>query len=332
MTSTPLLDTLQAQPWPAALWRADQLARSPGPTCPSGFARLDAELPGGGWPQGSLIELLLAGPGQGEWRLLAPVLARLSQGSAGVPGRELICIGQPVGWWAHGPGLAPLGLALPRLLWVDAPDLADGAWAAEQALRSGSCAAVIWWAWPAPPALRSPQRGRSRPDSGSTLSTHLRRLHLAAQAGHSLLWVLRPLAAATQSSPAPLRLSCQIDPAAPGRLQLRLTKRRGPLLEDALSLDATTALGAVLAHRLAQPLPRSPQAQPRTRPPAPAHAAAHTTAHPANHSPPATAPHTAARPPARAPATTLALALDHARAVAVPAPAASAAGRARALV
>ncbi|MCW2311808.1 hypothetical protein [Rhodoferax antarcticus] len=37
-------------------------------------------------------------------------------------------------------------------------------------------------------------------------SEHLRRLHLAAQAHAKLLWVMRPVAALDESSPAVLRL------------------------------------------------------------------------------------------------------------------------------
>ena len=45
------------------LWRAESLdADDHRPVQPSGFAALDAELPGGGWPQGQLIELLLDTP------------------------------------------------------------------------------------------------------------------------------------------------------------------------------------------------------------------------------------------------------------------------------
>jgi len=42
---------------------------------PPAFRDLDAELPGGGWPQGQLIELLHDDPGIGELSLLAPALA-----------------------------------------------------------------------------------------------------------------------------------------------------------------------------------------------------------------------------------------------------------------
>ena len=42
----------------AAVWRGDQLGRATAPTRSSGFAALDAQLPGGGWPCQGLTELL----------------------------------------------------------------------------------------------------------------------------------------------------------------------------------------------------------------------------------------------------------------------------------
>jgi protein ImuA len=56
------------------LWLGHQLGRTGAQTVATGFARLDAELPDGGWPRGALSELLLAHPGVGEMRLLAPAL------------------------------------------------------------------------------------------------------------------------------------------------------------------------------------------------------------------------------------------------------------------
>ncbi|MCF8175433.1 MAG: hypothetical protein K9K30_09360 [Burkholderiaceae bacterium] len=38
----------------------------PAPTFASGFLRIDAELPGGGWPRGALTELLAEHEGIGE--------------------------------------------------------------------------------------------------------------------------------------------------------------------------------------------------------------------------------------------------------------------------
>jgi len=52
----------------------------------------------------------------------------------------------------------------------------------------------------------------------------LRRLHLAAQHGDTLFFLFRPLAAAQDASPAPLRLSLR--PAA-GGIEVGFVKRRG---------------------------------------------------------------------------------------------------------
>ncbi|MFM2118549.1 MAG: hypothetical protein RL722_17 [Pseudomonadota bacterium] len=59
----------------AALWRGSDLGRSGTPVWSSGFAALDQELPGGGWPTRSLTELLTSQPAVLEWRLLGPALA-----------------------------------------------------------------------------------------------------------------------------------------------------------------------------------------------------------------------------------------------------------------
>lgn len=68
-----------------AVWRASQIGSGAQPASPSGFAVLDAELPGGGWPHGVLTELLLPQAGIGELRLLAPVLRALSMPAAPAP-------------------------------------------------------------------------------------------------------------------------------------------------------------------------------------------------------------------------------------------------------
>ena len=63
-----------------ALWRGSQLARAYGKTVDTGYAALSAELPGGGWPLGALVELLVQQPGVGEFRLLRPALAESATG------------------------------------------------------------------------------------------------------------------------------------------------------------------------------------------------------------------------------------------------------------
>lgn len=199
----------------SAVWLADRLTQPTagrrGAVWSTGFAALDAELPGGGWPAVGLTELLLAAPGCGELRLLASALARP------LVTAPLLWIAPP--FMPYAPALQALGLALDRLVVVTPDSLADAAWAAEQALRAGVCAAVLWWQHD----VRAPAP-----------ATVLRRLHLAAQEGVCPLFALRPAGASAQASPAPLRLS--LAPAAQGQLAVTVFKRRGPAMATPLLL------------------------------------------------------------------------------------------------
>ncbi|WP_251865278.1 translesion DNA synthesis-associated protein ImuA [Achromobacter sp. Marseille-Q4962] len=185
-----------------AVWRASQLARGAARTLPTGHAALSAELPDGGWPLGSLIEVLTPHPGSGEIRLLRPALAQLET-------RRPIALVQP----PHPPHIASWmswKLDPRQLLWVAPEKPADALWATEQILKNGSCGAVLCWL---------PQ---VRPES-------LRRLHLAAQAGDLFFVALRPAGAARSATPAGLRLALE---PAPGGVWAHLLKRRGPPCEN----------------------------------------------------------------------------------------------------
>src|SRR5690554_6909193 len=60
------------------LWRGHrQMAVTQTPE-PTGFASLDRELGGAGWPRGALSECLLDRPGIGELQLVLPLLQRLT--------------------------------------------------------------------------------------------------------------------------------------------------------------------------------------------------------------------------------------------------------------
>jgi protein ImuA len=61
----------------------------------------------------------------------------------------------------------------------------------------------------------------------------LRRLHLAAQHGETLFFLMRPLTAAADPPPAPLRLS--VRPAL-GGIDVGFVKRQGPARDKALFL------------------------------------------------------------------------------------------------
>ena len=181
----------------AFVWRAGQMGSARSPVTSTGYAALDRELPNQGWPQGGLIELLLQQGGIGEMRLLKPVLQSL--------GQRRIALLQP----PHLPQIAAWcewGLPPERLLWIRAKRHADVLWSAEQVLRNGSCGALLFW------------QDTLRHES-------LRRLQLAAQSSDMLCWLLRPLASATEASPAPLRIALR--PLA-GGVQIDVLKRRGP--------------------------------------------------------------------------------------------------------
>ena len=217
-----------------ALWRGHQIGRCVERALASGFAALDAELPGGGWPRRVLTELLLAHPGIGEMRLLAPSLAATLRA-----GRLVMLFDPPatLSAWA----LAQLGLDAEQMLVVDGrskllPD-ASSLWALEQALKSGHVGAVIAWL---SPRLRAER---------------LRRLQLAAQAHDGPAFVLREMAARQRPTAAPLRLALQ--PAGADSLALHLLKRRGPPLAAPLKLALPPVLAsAAVRSRAARPAPQ----------------------------------------------------------------------------
>jgi protein ImuA len=201
------------------LWLAHQLGRAHEPAWASGFAALDRELPGGGWPRRALTELLLPHAGIGEIRLLSAGLVALQRA-----GRLVMLFDPPAALspWALG----ALGIDVTQLLVVDTRSRVglDGLWAFEQALRSGQVGATLAWL----PARLPPER--------------LRRLQLAAQHHDGPAFVLRERAAAERPTPAPLRLALQ--PRRADRLEVRVLKRRGPPLERALLLALPPVLSA----------------------------------------------------------------------------------------
>jgi Uncharacterized conserved protein len=207
-----------------ALWRGSQLIPRAGRCAPAGHPELAAELPGGGWPLGALVELMLPHPGIGEIHLFRPALAGLA-GTAPVALLHTPYPPQVACWsaWRLDPA---------RLLWVQPERAADVLWAAEQILKSASCAALFCWS---PRAVRDDA---------------LRRLHLAAQSGDTLFVMLRPAGAAVQPSPAPLRLALEPDAAG---LRVTVLKRRGPLCAHPLRLSLDAARAGVAGSAISAP-------------------------------------------------------------------------------
>ena len=221
------LDEILSRP---DVWCADRLATAPIPTVTSGFTELDAELPGGGWPRGSLTEILVERVGIGECSLLLPALDRMRAEQ-----RWTLLIAPP--YRIHGPGWANGGVDLSRLV-VVAPNRAqDALWAAEHALASGVFGTVLYW--------------KSGIDA-----RQVRRLQVAAAGHDTLACLLRPAREQAESSSATLRLL--LSAGAEDTLDVRLLKRRGPPCNRTLHLAVPRPLNRPLRLHEADE-PRFPQ-------------------------------------------------------------------------
>jgi cell division inhibitor SulA len=236
----PALAALLSHP---AIWRGRDCAPEPA-ALPTGFAALDAALPGGGWPGSALTEVLLAREGIGEVRLALPALARLTRA-----GHHVAWIAPP--YRPYGPALAAAGVDLSRLVLVRCRDAREALWAFEQALRAPECGAAFAWL-----AERDERM--------------LRRLALAAREGRTwgVLW-RRPDVAA-RATAAALRLGLE---ARGGRLAVSVLKRRGGELAQPIVIDLAARWSTAPAEALARPgfaprlppRPREPRPDPRSR-------------------------------------------------------------------
>ncbi len=197
------LDSLLENP---RIWRGRSQAQTT-PGISSGYPELDRQLPGGGWPRDALTEILVERYGIGELELLMPAIARL--------GREpdVAAIDEQPGWIAwvappfqpYPPALEQWRIDLSRLLIVRPRDAGEVLWSAEQALSSGTCAAVLLW-----PEQCDDQAGR--------------RLQLAAEKGQSWAIAFRPMAASRSPSAAALRIALA---ATASGTRLSILKSRG---------------------------------------------------------------------------------------------------------
>ena len=175
---------------------------------PTGYAALDAVLPDGGWPRGALSEILHARDGVGEFALVLPMLAALTR-----RGERVVLVAPP--YLPCAVALAQHGVVLEHLALIESDSRQNTLWAAEQCLRSGAVGAVM--AWP-----------------GKADATQLRRLVLAAETGKSIGVVWRDVRAASESSPAALRLVAQREYA---REQVRILRCRGLLAAPGHAVD-----------------------------------------------------------------------------------------------
>jgi len=191
------------------MWRAPELARVGEKIVATGHASLDAQLPGGGWPCGSLVEILQSREGRHVWQLLLPALAK----ATGEEGGPIVLVDPP--HLPFGPALKAQGLSSEHLLRVNTRAGRSALWASEQALRCADVVALMAWL----PHCRG---------------TDLHRLHLGAAQQGKLLFVFRGVDVRGESSPARVRIEIEES----DELRVRLLKRRGPPLASAIALPS----------------------------------------------------------------------------------------------
>jgi hypothetical protein len=177
---------------------------------PTGFASLDNAL-NGGWPSGVLIEFLIDAYGVGEFSVLLPALIALAdhrgkaqQAALTESDKWIMLVAPP--YLPYAPALVQRGMNVSRLLVSQGRCEGDVLWATEQALRSGSCAAVLVW-------------------SKVSDTRRLRRLQLAAEASNSWAVLFRPARFRSQRSPAALRIHLQ--PGFSSSISMDIFKNRG---------------------------------------------------------------------------------------------------------
>lgn len=178
----------------------------------TGFTSLDALLHEGGWPQRALSEIL--SPGGAGLSLSLPLAARFSRA-----GYKVIFLNPPAR--PHAPTLAGHQLALEQVRIVHSGNAEQWLWAATQILRAGLRCALLAWA---PPRL--PHKG-------------LRKLQLAAHNNDGLSVLLRDVKAASNASPAVLRIVLSPGPKS---YHLQIIKQRGGPAGQTLELPRPQAL------------------------------------------------------------------------------------------
>ena len=143
------------------LWRGCDLAGQGQHGRSTGFASLDAILPGQGWPQKGLMEVIVPCWGTGELQLLMPLM------------RDVIAKGQWILWVSppfqlYAPALEQAGIDTEQILVVDLDtSCKDALWTMEKALQNQHCGLVLAWQnWLPGKVLRRLQLAA---DTGDTL-------------------------------------------------------------------------------------------------------------------------------------------------------------------
>lgn len=192
------------------LWRGHSAVGGAIKTLPTGFQGLDRLLPGGGWPLGAMIELLVPVAGIGELRLAAPVLRTVTSAA-----QHAALIAPP--YLPFAPALEHARIDLQYLLLVRTRRSEQALWAADKALRNPACSLLLLW-------------------TDANIPGHaLRRLQLAAREGNTTLLLYRPETAGSGNKSYWASIRLRLQPHDDG-LALDLLKAPGLLQVQSLTL------------------------------------------------------------------------------------------------
>lgn len=168
------------------LWRGCDMAGQGDHGHATGYPELDDILPGRGWPQNSLVEVVTPHWGMGELQLLMPYMRSITE-----QGKWILWISPP--YLLYAPALIKAGIDTEQVLVVQLDtSCKDALWAIEKALQTESCGLVLAW-----------QNWLS--------SKVIRRLQLAAETGQTLGVLFHHHDNRESSSPLRLKIDASRD-------------------------------------------------------------------------------------------------------------------------
>ena len=121
------------------LWRGCDMAGQGFHGHSTGFSQLDDILPGRGWPQKGLMEIITPHWGMGELQLLIPLMRSVVE-----QGKWILWISPP--YLLYAPALVQAGINTEQVLVVKLDtSCKDALWSMEKALQTENCGLVLAW-------------------------------------------------------------------------------------------------------------------------------------------------------------------------------------------
>ena len=194
------------------LWRGCDIAGQGFHGSSTGFSGLDEILPGRGWPEKGLMEIVSPQWGMCELQLLLPLMRSVIE-----QGKWILWIAPPHSVYA--PALAQAGIDTQQILIVDLETTCkDALWSMEKALQTENCGLVLAWQnWLPSPVLR--------------------RLQLAADTGNTLGVVFKKNDSENSPSPVRLKIKESANSDLFSKAEVTVVKARGNFRPRTTELD-----------------------------------------------------------------------------------------------